>query len=543
MHGLEAGRKYGQESTNVSIFFGQRLSKGEKTCYNNQKRAANAAFGCFSRCGPRLFLETDLDVCVNSQSGGPSAKGPRGMGGRIRMKQLAQGALAENDLAEELPQGKTVNFPGEIRQANGRIADETDSWANRAEDDRAEDERPAGDADLPAEGVSRVESAEDERAPASDAEIPPETEEPGDREKAENGEEDSETAAPEFGAESDAKSGGFSDVADAQSETAVKEAYFGSVKFFKNIILMAVVIAIVLPTVMAACFWRQGRAAVAALEGQRAALSGSLAELQTRYDRMAEDKLAEERVWGGSVADQVVKAVPLDYQKLYPDFYVKDPLGPTVQDDGTMYLTFDDGPSSNTPLLLSILRNKDVKATFFVVGGDTEKQRQWMRDIVADGHTLGMHSYTHNYHQIYASVEAFLDDYYKLFTNIKEATGQTPTIFRFPGGSVNSYDYPVYREIVAEMLRRGFVFYDWNLSSGDASSNYISPKRITANILDRAPAFARGIVLFHDAPSKDSTVESLSGVIDGLRDQGFTFARLTREVRPMLFNYTDYQPD
>ena len=331
---------------------------------------------------------------------------------------------------------------------------------------------------------------------------------------------------------------------DGQSPAVkAQEPYFGSVKFFKNIILLAVVIAIAIPTILSVAIWRHGKTTVSAIEGQQAQLNTALEDLQARYDQMAADKQAEAAIWGGSVAEQVVQTEPLDYQTLYPDFYVDAPMGPPVQDDKTMYLTFDDGPSSNTPLLLSILRSKDVKATFFVVGGDTERQREWMRDIVADGNTLGMHSHTHNYHEIYESVESFLDDYYQLFTNIKEATGQAPTIFRFPGGSVNSYNYPVYREIVAEMLRRGFVFYDWNLSSGDASSNYIPPNKITDNILDDAPAFSRGIVLFHDAPSKDSTVEALSGVIDGLREQGYHFAPLSREVRPMLFNYTDYQPD
>ncbi len=330
---------------------------------------------------------------------------------------------------------------------------------------------------------------------------------------------------------------------EAENEFPERDPYLGSVRFFKNIILMAVIAAIAIPSALAASFWKDGQTGLAEAEERNAVLSASLIELQTQYDQMAQEKLAQERIWAGSVADRVVKSDPLYYQELYPDFYVTEPLGPAVQDDGNIYLTFDDGPSSNTPLLLTVLRNKNVKATFFVVGGDTEKQRQWMRDIVDEGHTLGMHSYTHRYRELYASVEAFLDDFYKQFTAIKEATGQTPTIFRFPGGSVNTYNYPVYREIVAEMLRRGFVFYDWNLSSGDASSNYISPKKITSNILDNAPAFSRGIVLLHDAPSKDSTVESLAGVIDGLREQGFTLAPLTREVRPMLFNYTDYQPN
>jgi len=432
------------------------------------------------------------------------------------MKQLAQGALADSDLIDEPPYGKTVNFPGGVKHPKEGSTDGADF---RMEDFAREEDAEAEN------GEAAQTDPEGEASLGGEADL--QTEDSRDAEKSRETENSEcvEAAAEEYPA------------------AAKKESYFGSVKFFKNMILLAVVIAVAVPTVLAVTFWRHGRTTAETLEGQRAALSNTLTDLQVQYNQLAADKRAEETIWGGSVASQVVQAQPLDYQKLYPDFYVNTPVGATVQDTGTMYLTFDDGPSSNTPLLLSILRSKHVKATFFVVGGDTEKQRQWMRDIVEDGHTLGMHSYTHDYYKIYASVEAFLDDYYKLFTNIKEATGQTPTIFRFPGGSVNSYDYPVYREIVAEMLRRGFVFYDWNLSSGDASSNYMSPKQITANILDHASDFSRGIVLFHDAPSKDSTVEALAGVIDGLREQGFTFAPLTRQVRPILFNYTDYQPD
>lgn len=325
--------------------------------------------------------------------------------------------------------------------------------------------------------------------------------------------------------------------------TVEKERYFGSVKFFKNLILLVVILAILTPTCLCVAIWRKGEAQNAQWQAHASRLQSEKEQLQAQYDAMQAEKTAKEAIWAGSVADMVVQSEPLAYQSLYPDFYVTEPMGEAAQDEGTIYLTFDDGPSSNTPLLLKVLKNKDVKATFFVVGGDTERQRQWMRDIVDGGHTLAMHSYSHNYRVIYESVEAFLDDYYKLYTNIKEATGAAPTIFRFPGGSVNSYNYTVYREIIAEMLRRGFVFYDWNLSSGDASSNYVSPKRIISNVLDHAPDYSRGIVLFHDAPSKDSTVESLAYVIDGLEEQGFKFAPLSREVRPILFNYCDYQPD
>ncbi len=487
------------------------------------------------------------------------------------MKRLAQGALIEDDLTEELLPGKTVDFPGGMKLSEERITDgenfkskdavdaekTTESFTEDSEAGEVEDaskDSEGEETESTSEGSEAGEAENDSKdSEAEETESVSEGSQAGEAEKfaeAQTSAKPGEPTKTDNGGEGDPAQDGaeWQDVEEQGNESQrfaekTQEPYFGSVKFFKNMILVAVAIAIAVPTVLAVAIWRHGEAAVSTMEGEQAQLNTALEDLQTRYDQLAADKQAEEAIWGGSVAGQVVQTEPLDYQTHYPDFYVDAPMGALAQDDKTMYLTFDDGPSSNTPLLLSILRSKDVKATFFVVGGDTERQRQWMRDIVADGNALGMHSYTHNYHEIYESVESFLDDYYQLFSNIKEATGQAPTIFRFPGGSVNSYNYPVYREIVAEMLRRGFVFYDWNLSSGDASSNYISPKRITDNILNNSSAFSRGIVLFHDAPSKDSTVEALGGVIDGLREQGYNFAPLSREVRPMLFNYTDYQPD
>ena len=115
----------------------------------------------------------------------------------------------------------------------------------------------------------------------------------------------------------------------------------------------------------------------------------------------------------------------------------------------TVYLTFDDGPSARTPEVLKILEEYGVKATFFVVGKDTEQSKQWMRDIVAAGHTIGVHSFTHDYREIYSSVEDYLDDFAKEYALIEEVTGVPPQIFRFPGGSINAYNGHIYQEIVA----------------------------------------------------------------------------------------------
>ena len=106
-------------------------------------------------------------------------------------------------------------------------------------------------------------------------------------------------------------------------------------------------------------------------------------------------------------------------------------------------MTFDDGPSTRTDEVLAVLARENIKATFFVVGQTSETNLQRIRDIVNQGHTIAMHSYSHDYTKIYASVEAFLDDMYRVFSQIRDATGVAPTFFRFPGRSVNSYNYGI----------------------------------------------------------------------------------------------------
>lgn len=233
------------------------------------------------------------------------------------------------------------------------------------------------------------------------------------------------------------------------------------------------------------------------------------------------------------------EADPPDYEALYPDFYAPEPLTANEKADMTAYLTFDDGPSTNTQAILNILDEKGVKATFFVVGRTSQADLQSMRDIVARGHTLGMHTYTHDYKKVYASVESYLDDVYQVFNLIRDTTGVTPGIFRMPGGSINAYDYGVYREILSEMLRRGFVPYDWNISSGDASGGTVSVDAILGNIMDHAAGKSRCIVLMHDTAEKGTTVEALPSVIDGLRSYGFDLEPLTAKVKPVLFGYTN----
>ncbi|MCL1880947.1 MAG: polysaccharide deacetylase family protein [Oscillospiraceae bacterium] len=164
-----------------------------------------------------------------------------------------------------------------------------------------------------------------------------------------------------------------------------------------------------------------------------------------------------------------------------------------------IYLTFDDGPNHMTNTILNHLRDNDVSATFFVIPRDTTQTI--MRRIHDEGHAIGVHSYSHVLHEIYESVEAFLEDFNQARTLIYEQTGMMSDIFRFPGGSVNSYNSDVREDIITEMERRGFVYFDWNVDSDDVGGASYDrmlrdiPQYINTNFEEGE----RSIVLFHDA--------------------------------------------
>ena len=228
------------------------------------------------------------------------------------------------------------------------------------------------------------------------------------------------------------------------------------------------------------------------------------------------------------------------YQELYPDLYIEGTPAGNVREK-TVFLTFDDGPSPRTDEVLAILEQEQVKATFFVVGPDTAARREQLQHIAAAGHTIGVHSASHEYKKIYASVESYLDDFYQVWTMVKEATGIAPAIFRFPGGSINSYNRGVYQEIIAEMLRRGFVYFDWNVSSGDATSKPLPAGAILQNVVQGAGKMSRPIVLMHDSSPRATTVSALPDMIAAFKARGYAFASLTRDDLPVTFGYPTLQ--
>lgn len=164
----------------------------------------------------------------------------------------------------------------------------------------------------------------------------------------------------------------------------------------------------------------------------------------------------------------------------------------------TMYLTFDDGPSAEcTDMVLNILRERNIKATFFLIGEYVEKYPETAKRIVDEGHTIGIHCYRHDYDVLYQSVDSYLEDFQKAYDVIEATTGVKTRLFRFPGGSVNAYNKAVCEEIIEEMTDRGFIYYDWNASLQDAAAD-TTPEELLMNAKESTLGRKKVIMLAHD---------------------------------------------
>lgn len=182
-----------------------------------------------------------------------------------------------------------------------------------------------------------------------------------------------------------------------------------------------------------------------------------------------------------------------------------------------VYLTFDDGPGANTNEILDILAQYDVKATFFVVGKEDEASKEMIKRIVEEGHSLGMHSYSHKYAELYASEESFQADFERQRAFLEELTGKSCTIYRFPGGSSNTVS-DVDMHLFADYLdSQGVVFHDWNISSGDGGRVVLDVETLVRNSTADVVHKNTAVVLLHDSVEKYTTVEALPQIIENIQ--------------------------
>lgn len=203
--------------------------------------------------------------------------------------------------------------------------------------------------------------------------------------------------------------------------------------------------------------------------------------------------------------------------------------GTVTPSEKVIYLTFDDGPRGYTKELLGILANYNVKATFFVV--DTGNYNT-MKAIVDAGHAIGIHSVTHDYDTIYASEEAFIqNDLLKMQGIIKNATGVTTTLMRFPGGSSNAvskFNPGIMTRLTKAVTDMGFQYFDWNVSSGDAGgvkgTKAEKTAQVVSNVINGIGNRQYAIVLQHDI--YDYSVDAVEEIIIWGLQNGYSFQAL-----------------
>ncbi|MBH1941571.1 polysaccharide deacetylase [Mobilitalea sibirica] len=226
-----------------------------------------------------------------------------------------------------------------------------------------------------------------------------------------------------------------------------------------------------------------------------------------------------------------------DYTKLYPDLYTEYCIPkPMEKGKKIAYLTFDDGPSENTFKVLDILEERNVRATFFLVGTSITAEREdCLQRMVNEGHTIGIHSYSHICNEIYCSIERYLDDFNTIYQQIYEITGERVSIYRFPLGSNNGYSKKIKDALIEEMERRGFTCYDWNVSAND-SIGKPTAYSIRQNIEKDLKNQDYPIILLHDSAINDTTAKILPDIITLLSEKGYEFDTLDKRV-PYQFQW------
>lgn len=355
-------------------------------------------------------------------------------------------------------------------------------------------------------------------------------------------------------------------------------SYFGSVRFFKHLILTVVFGWIGIATILAVffgikCYTMSRETAATAAENAslkehigKITADGYSAEDILEYIRQ-NDTYAFESFYSDNVpalvpvqgetvpelteapVSETAPAAPVesetetvteadaalsenaDYTSLYPELYAQKSQNRTSPGSKTVFITFDDGPSVNTYDILFILNRQGIKATFFMSAGKTADCAEQMRAVAEAGHSIGVHSFSHDPDVIYRSVEDYLADFYETYKMIYDATGVMPSIYRMPD-SENAPD-DVKQEIIAEMDRRGFTLFGYNAESGDRSANkgwqYIYDT-VISNTAANTAAGRASIVHFHDSADDYTTVLTAEDVIIGLKEEGYSFAALDNTV-------------
>lgn len=186
-------------------------------------------------------------------------------------------------------------------------------------------------------------------------------------------------------------------------------------------------------------------------------------------------------------------------------------------DNHNVCLTFDCTPSENTNAILDALAQYNLKATFFVSGDETGEYADIYKRIVDEGHTIGMHSYSNQFSSIYSSKDSFKSDLNQIQSYINSTTGVDCKLYRFPGGSSNEISNLSMSEFVRILNKNNIIYYDWNVSAGDTSSDY-TVEDIVNNVTLGIKQYKTSVVLLHDDSNKSTTAEAIGPLVEALNN-------------------------
>ncbi|MFR7590126.1 MAG: polysaccharide deacetylase family protein [Longibaculum sp.] len=196
------------------------------------------------------------------------------------------------------------------------------------------------------------------------------------------------------------------------------------------------------------------------------------------------------------------------------------------------YLTFDDGPSQNTPKILKILDEYHIKATFFVTG-TSPKDAHYIKEAYQKGHTIGLHTYSHDYEYIYGSLKNYISDLNKIKELVYQQTGVYTTYIRFPGGSSNlvskKYNHGIMRRLTHKVIDLGYQYYDWTSINGDGEGIKTVrglKKKAVEEIGDKEDI----MFLMHDSANQENTVKALPSIIEYLIKKGYQFEAVENDT-------------
>ncbi|NMF07849.1 polysaccharide deacetylase family protein [Clostridium beijerinckii] len=197
-----------------------------------------------------------------------------------------------------------------------------------------------------------------------------------------------------------------------------------------------------------------------------------------------------------------------------------------------IYLTFDDGPSYKvTDRVLDILKEKDVKGTFFLIGSQIEGREGVVKRIYDEGNSIGLHTYTHKFNKIYCSEDKFIQEMLACRIQINNVIGISPNIIRFPGGSSKHLN----NRCLKKLHDNNFKVYDWNMDNTDGLNPKLSPYSLYRKAIKGSEKLSKVILLLHCTDMNNNTCEALPEIIEYYKSQGYEFKTITEDTQELYF--------